>query len=232
MTDAGDDWGQAACWYPDIVEVGDARRAWQAEFDRQGTPHRVRQREGVNPRRTATAENGDLRADLLLSPRQRRFYLALRTGKTTMLQGYAVDLAMAAGAARLWLSGERPGQIAAAWPFLGSVALAQARERGDRQEASWLWLHENHCGDPVGVRLAAFVALAIREPRLRALRPYTSHFTLSFSSTPQWPYSKAHPLIEPAGGAGRYVVRTRGGRVYDETDAAGALRLVLAELPD
>jgi len=31
---------------------------------------------------------------------------------------------------------------------------------------------------------------------------------------------------------GRYVVHTSDGRVHDETDATGALRLVLAELPD
>ncbi|WP_432986977.1 DUF6193 family natural product biosynthesis protein [Dactylosporangium sp. CA-233914] len=80
-----------------------------------------------------------------------------------------------------------------------------------------------YCGDPVGTRLQAIRALAFHEPRLRVLRPYTSHWTLCFSSTPQWPFTRDHPTVDPAETLGRYVVRTRPGRVYDETDAAGAL---------
>jgi hypothetical protein len=232
VTDAGDDWSQAAGWYPDVAAAGDASRAWQAEFDRQGVQVRARQRESVNPHRTATVENGELHADLLLSPWKRQFRLALRTGRTTLLQGFAPDLATAADAARLWLSRTRPGQVAAAWPFLGSVALAEARERGDARESNWLRLYENHCADRVATRLSAFVALAFHQPQLRVLRPYTSHWTLCFSRTPRWPYTREHPTVTPVEAPGRYLVRTRDGRTYDETDAAGALALVLAELPD
>ncbi|GIJ50547.1 hypothetical protein Val02_74330 [Virgisporangium aliadipatigenens] len=231
VTDAGDDWSRAVVWYPEVAAAGDARRAWQAEFDRQAAPLRAHQREGSNPHRTATVENGELHADLLLSPWKRQFYLALRAGRTTLLQGYAPDLATAAEAARLWLSRARPGQVAAAWSFLGSVALAEARERGDHRESKWLWLYENHCADRVAARLSAFVALAFHEPRLRALRPYTSHWTLCFSSTPQWPFSREHPTVTPVEAPDRYLVRTPDGRTHDETDAPGALGLVMAELP-
>jgi hypothetical protein len=230
MTDVGDDWADAAGWYPEVVAVGDAHRAWQAEFDRQDVPLRARQR-GGNPHRGATVENGELRAELLLSPRERNFYLALRSGDTTLLQGNAPDLATAADATRLWLSRVRPGQVAAAWPFLGSVALAEARERGDRRESSWLWLYENHCAGRVAARLSAFVTLAFHEPQLRALRPYTSHWTLCFSSTPWWPNSGGHPTVAPMKAPDRYRVRMSDGLVCDETDAPGALALVLAGLP-
>jgi hypothetical protein len=103
---------------------------------------------------------------------------------------------------------------AATWPFLGSIALAEAIERGDRREATWLRLYENHTGDPVGTRLAPFLALAFHEPRLRALRPFTSHWNLGFSTTPVWPFTGDHPWIEPARTPGRYVVRTRDRRAY------------------
>jgi hypothetical protein len=225
-------WGEAARWYPEVVVVGDTCHAWQAEFDRQGMPLRVRPLEGVNPHRTATVENGELHADLLLSPWQRRFHLALRIGRFTLLQGYAPDLATAVGAATLWLSGARPEQVAAGWPFLGSVALAEARERGDQRESSWLWLYENRCAGPVSGRLQAFLAVAFHEPRLRVLRPYTSHWALCFTRTPEWPFTRDHPTVHPAESPGRYVVRTPAGRIYEETDAAAALQHVLAELPD
>jgi hypothetical protein len=61
---------------------------------------------------------------------------------------------------------------------------AEARERGDHRESSWLWLYENHGADPVGTRLRALLALAFHEPRLRVLGSYTSHWTLCFSETP------------------------------------------------
>jgi hypothetical protein len=231
VADAGDDWGRVVTWYPEVAAAGGACRAGQDEFDRRGAGVRVRAREGESSRRAATVGDGGRHADLRLSVRERRFYLALRGGRTTLLQGYAGDLPMTAGAAWRWLSGEPAGRVAAAWPFLGSVALAEARERGDRREASWLWLYENHCGDAVAARLASFLALAFREPRLRALRPYTSHWALSFSRTPQWPFSRDCPVVEPAVTSGRYVVHARDGRIFDETDAAGALRIVLAELP-
>jgi hypothetical protein len=231
MIDTPDVWGEAAHWYPDIVAAGDLRHAWQATFDRTGHPLQVSPQQSPNPHRTATVRNGEARADLLLNPWKRQIHLALRTGGVTLLRGHATDLATAADAARQWLSGARPGQVAAAWPFLGSVALAEARERGDRREASWLWLHENHCADPIGLHLRAFVTLAFHEPRLRALRPYTSHWTLSFSSTAQWPFSQDHPMIDPVHTPDRYVVRTRDGRTHAETDAADTLRIVLSELP-
>jgi hypothetical protein len=122
MAGAESVWGEAARWYPQVVAVGDACSVCQAEFYRQGMPLRVRPRVGVNPHRRTTVENGELHADLLLSPWQRRFYRALRIGRSTLLRGYPADPATAAGAARLWLSGARPGQVAAARPFLDSVA--------------------------------------------------------------------------------------------------------------
>ncbi|MBW6435679.1 hypothetical protein KZ829_18210 [Actinoplanes hulinensis] len=199
-----------------------AREVWQAEFDRAGIPRRVRERDtDAVPRRRATVADGARSADLGLEFRDHPFYLALRDGRMTCLQGLPPDAAAAAAAADRWLSGERPGPVAAAWPFLGSVALAEARERGDRGESRWLWLYENHCADPIAGRLAPFVGLAFHEPQLRAMQPWTSHFTLHFGGD--------SPLVTPAA-PGRFLVRTSDGRVHDETDAAGALEIMLADL--
>jgi hypothetical protein len=210
-----------------MEDVGDA---WQAEFDRLGSLLRVLRREEPGAQRTAAVESGGLRADLTLRFGGVGYHLVLRRERTVLMRGRTADLAAAAGAAQLWLAGERAGEVARVWPFLGSVALAEAQERGDRREAEWLRLHENHCADPVADRLAAFVALAFHEPRLRALRPYLSVWSLGFSSTAQWPFGGSFPRVGPGTVAGRYVVRSPDGRIHDETDAAGALRLVLAGL--
>lgn len=224
-------WADAARWNPEVVAIEDAHRAWQAAFDRLGLPLVARPREVENPERTAVVAAGDRRADLGLGRQGRSFHLALRRGRSTSLQGFAPDLTTAARAAWRWLSGARPGEIAADWPFLGSVALAEARERGDDREAKWLWMYENHCADPRAERLRSFISLAFHEPRVRALWPRTSHFVLYFSATPGWPRTGDTPILDPVGTTGRYLVRTRSGHVYPETDAAGALRLVLAALP-
>src|SRR5689334_12944267 len=124
MTELEDPWSGAEHWYPDVVAAGSATRAWQAELD-----HEVHPRDSVQgPHRSATAANGDRIADLVLGRQKREFFLSLRLGGSRMLQGRAPDLTTTAAPARQWLAGARPGEIAAAWPFLGSVALAEARE--------------------------------------------------------------------------------------------------------
>jgi hypothetical protein len=45
-------------------------------------------------------------------------------------------------------------------------------------------------------------------------------------------FSREQPTVTPVEAPDRYLVRTSDGRAYDETDAVGALRLVVAELPN
>ncbi len=224
-------WGEAARWYPDVVTLGAAHDAWQVEFDRHGSLFQARPRESTNPR-TAAVDSNERNAYLILSPWERKFILGLRTERMVVLSGHAPDMAIAADAGQAWLTGAQPSVVAAAWPFLGSVALAVARERGDHREAKWLHLYENHRADPVAARLQPFVALAFHEPRLRQLKPYTNHGTLRFTTTSTWPYTGAYPAVAPARMPGRYIVATSDGRIRDETDATGALLLILTELPD
>jgi hypothetical protein len=237
--DADDDYRRRiSAWYPEIAAVGDAGRAWQAEFDRLGSPIRV------HGRHTMQVGERDHWVGLSPSPWERSLYLHLHTGEArwpAQLEATAPDLAVAAVAASLWLARVPYGELAAACPFLGSVALVEAKERGDEQEHSWLDLYENPRASRWAKRLAPFIALAFHEPRLRALRPYASHGEVSFSTTPTWPFTGNHPWIgrfeqyhvkngQPYLPDG-YAVTTRG-RIFFETDAHAALARVLAELRD
>jgi hypothetical protein len=134
---------QVQRWYPDVVAAGDTRQAWQTEFDRLGLSFRVGLREGANPHRTASVENADRRADLLMSPWKRQFYLALRSDRYTLLQGFAADLATAADAATLWLSGIRPGQVAATAP---AAAVHQPLDPAFQQDAAVAVYPGSSCG--------------------------------------------------------------------------------------
>ncbi|KUL28940.1 DUF6193 family natural product biosynthesis protein [Actinoplanes awajinensis] len=120
--------------------------------------------------------------------------------------------------------------MAARWPFLGSVALAEAHERGDRRETMWLHLSENHYADPVLARLHAFSTLASREPRLRALHPRLSVLTLSFRPTADRRNGPRLPAVIPTPTPDRFTVRT-STHIHDECTAPTALHLVLTDLP-
>jgi hypothetical protein len=71
------------------------------------------------------------------------------------------------------------------------------------------------------------------EPRLRQLYPFTSHFTLVFSSCTRYPYLVKAPAVEPLPDGRFRVHGPCGGAVIGETDTAEeAITLVMAHLPD
>ncbi|MGA4728287.1 DUF6193 family natural product biosynthesis protein [Micromonospora taraxaci] len=68
---------------------------------------------------------------------------------------------------------------------------------------------------PQLLRLHSFISVAIREPRLRRLMPFTSHGVLGFSRIVGYPYSGDCPWVEPLG---RCWLRCAGpGRVAGST---------------
>jgi hypothetical protein len=218
----------AAEWHPGLLEEGDPTyRAWQLEFRRQGLPYEVLPGSVLSWQHEAVTQHGDRGARLFRGVRRPRLSLSLRREGGGGMTGHAPDVGTSAEAAGRWLSGAGPEQMATAWPFLGSVALARAVERGDQLEARWLSLYENHLDDDRAARVADFIALAYHEPRLRALHPGFSHWILHFR-----PNDNDIPVVEPTSTPGRYRVMARDRRVLAETDAAGALSIVLDALPE
>ncbi|MDH6131025.1 hypothetical protein P3T37_000392 [Kitasatospora sp. MAA4] len=73
---------------------------------------------------------------------------------------------------------------------------------------------------------------AAAQPRLRRLHPFTSHFTLLFSSSASYPWTVQAGSIEPLHN-GRFKVRRRNpSALIGEVDtAAEAVTLVLELLP-
>ncbi|GHJ47955.1 hypothetical protein Cs7R123_52970 [Catellatospora sp. TT07R-123] len=221
-----------AALYPEIAAVGGLLRALDAEFERLGVAPRARP--NLEPaqaaERSVTVGDGERHTKVLLGWREPRIWVSIRTGRLVWAQGFAPDLAVAADTAARWLGGARAVEVAAVWPYLGSVRLVEARERGDVVEAAWLSLHDNHMDDVVRARLHPFLALAFQEPRLRRLRPFTSHWTLCFSRTVTYPWSRDCPSVDPLLEPGTYRVLAADGRELGVADAAGCLALVLAEL--
>ncbi|MFD9006458.1 DUF6193 family natural product biosynthesis protein [Streptomyces sp. NPDC059582] len=101
---------------------------------------------------------------------------------------------------------------------------------------TWQWIRARHGITSPGSAfpgILPLVAAAGAQPRLRQLYPFTSHFTLAFSSCTRYPYLVEAPVVEPLHD-GRFRVHSpRGGAVIGETETAEeAVALVMTHLPD
>ncbi|MER7539187.1 DUF6193 family natural product biosynthesis protein [Streptomyces sp. NPDC097704] len=128
-------------------------------------------------------------------------------------------------------------------PVLPGMAAARSRGLAEAVEArwetlrlSWRWMQAVHQVRSPGRLYPGIVPLmeaAAAQPRLRRLYPFTSHFTLLFSSSISYPWSVQAGSIEPLHN-GRFKVRRRSpSAVIGEVDTAEeAVTLVLELLPD
>ncbi|MFG2485953.1 DUF6193 family natural product biosynthesis protein [Streptomyces virginiae] len=128
-----------------------------------------------------------------------------------LIDGETDDLARAARAARAWHDGESLDDIRRAAPFahltgrfevpdLDPVRLVESEWQGmlrQARELEYSWQ----------AQYQALVEAAYAEPALRALYPFTSHWTLRFSSTTRPSLTLGSPCLS-AGGDGTYGVGT------------------------
>lgn len=217
--------------YPDVAPFGSLHAALQDAANTAGYQLRV------DPHRTigwhctgAWAEQAPRDANVVMGSRSRIFTIQFSLRQTILAAGSTDDLHAVVGSLHLWLGGATLRELGANWPFVRFGELSEARERGDAAEIAalkWRQMQSStarHLAD-----LHAFIDAAIEEPRLRALFPTTSHSTLWFSRTTDWPYTRDLPLVTPLGEA-RYQVRERDGHLHEPTDAAQSVALILAAL--
>lgn len=212
--------------YPDIARAGSLRAALQGEFDAAG--HELTAQVPAAPgwrligaTVRADPSAADRAADLVMGLHERVFTVQCWTDGVLVTSGNTVDLRAAADAVWRWLSGATVRELRAASGFTQVSAWAEACERGAAIEYTW----ERYREHP---QLSAFVAAAAREPRLRALFPFTSMGTLGFRPTVRTTHSTG-PWLKPLPD-GRYQVLGPAGRELGVADAAGSVRLVLDAL--
>ncbi|WP_106403105.1 DUF6193 family natural product biosynthesis protein [Actinocorallia populi] len=110
---------------------------------------------------------------------------------------------------------------------LGSAETVRARWR--QLLLVWRWHHERHEASYPGSAYPDIVSLieaAEAEPELRQLYPFTSHFSLNFSSCTTYPWSVQAPSITPFHDGRFRVRRPRSSDVIgfaQTADAAAAL---------
>jgi hypothetical protein len=220
--------------YPEIAGSGDLATWLTTAFEEGGLPYRPCPRPDVVGRwRSALVEDDERSTDVILSSARRQIVMRLLANGSSMASALIPNLPAVVAITHLWQSGALLRNVATAWPYFGSVELAEARERGDVAEHRWRMLYEN----PFPVydlgALRAFIDVAFRTPRLRALIPLPSGlFTvIKFASTTGEPYGADGPSVRSLS-KDLYLVRGSDGRERGVADAAGSVALVLANLDE
>ncbi|GLW68307.1 hypothetical protein Kpho02_06060 [Kitasatospora phosalacinea] len=151
-------------------------------------------------------------------------HLSLSRGVVPLAMGDAPDLTEAVRAVSGWFAGADLTEIRRTAPFLHVQDWALAHERAplDRVELEWRIRLQSfdHAWHREPDRVRDLWRAAFAQPRLRRLRPVSSHYVLWFSTKLLFPYENAGVAVEPHTD-GTYRVRSHRGH-----------RAVAAALPE
>jgi len=216
--------------YPDIAHASSLRLALRSEFDQAGYDLDVLLPAAPGWRDVgAVVRNEDRNVDVVMGSQERVFTMQFWAPHGLHLaSGSTSELAAVGGSIHLWLGGALLRDLNAAWPFVQFSPWAEACERGKGIEYTWQRYVTNAQHAPHLTALHSFLAAAIREPRLRALYPFTSIGTLGFRPTVH--HKRSIGLWVQPLGDGRYRVRGPGPREVGAADAAGSVELALTVL--
>ncbi|MEU3227038.1 DUF6193 family natural product biosynthesis protein [Streptomyces sp. NPDC006976] len=224
-------------FYPDVISAGGLAAALEECAAIPHTPITVTQKPGRNPESVTIASTAPGRLPLEVFPRieSRAFQIIGRSGGVDIVTGVTKDLREVVAVGAAWGVGTDVPRMREAYPFLQFDSVAEAHERGPEAAvaAQWEMLRDKAAAIPGFPEFAAVLEAAYAEPRLRSLFPFTSHWTVAFSSCTGGPY-RCEVAIAPQYGDGPYLVlRYPNTGVHGETaTAAEAVALTLAHLPD
>jgi hypothetical protein len=175
---------------------------------------------------------------IFIGSESRWFHINGKRQGVQLLSGSTPDLGELARAAAGWRAGAGLREIQKDAPFIEVSELAEAHERGPAEAVTVQWrllldtLRQKAQRDDLARRTLALAEAASAEPKLRQLYPFTSHWSLHFTTCTGFPYSWDVPFVDPLP-TGRYRVGGPSrGTVIGETDTAEqAIALVAAGLP-
>ncbi|MFJ9011022.1 DUF6193 family natural product biosynthesis protein [Streptomyces canus] len=224
-------------FYPDVVEVGGMAAALHRSAADLGVPLVLVPGRAGTPDSVGVATTAPGRLPMEVFPRaeSRAFQIAGRAGGVDIVTGVTRELRDVVEAGAAWGGGTSMSRMREELPFLWVDPIAEAHERGPAAavEAQWELLREKAAETPGFPEFGLLVEAAYAEPRLRRLFPFTSHWTVAFSSCTGRPYHD-EVAIRPVYGGGPYIVlRHPNTGAYGEVPTvAEAVAVALAHLPD
>lgn len=174
--------------YPDVVARGSLRAALQALADEGGLSVPFTAEDPGALTYAVTESRLPHRKRLLVNSWVHKRRWSIRGEETAqglaLVQGDTDDLAQVARAAHAWHDGSALSDIRAAAPFVRLTGRFEVPDHDPVRLAESEWQHMRaEAGEQNWPAYQALVEAAYAEPALRALYPFTSHWTLRFSAT-------------------------------------------------
>lgn len=118
-------------------------------------------------------------------------------------------------------------QLADKFNFVKPNNDAAIYDEGKEVEHKWKLI----LNDPGRKEIKPFVELALKDPILSKLFPYTSFMTLCFSRCTGYPFTYDTPTVSLIFDTDQFLVRTNDGNEIGSGSASEALKIVLDNLP-
>lgn len=151
-----------------------------------------------------------------------------------MICGNTKDIRELPQVIRGWAEGASLDEIrqAATFDLLTGRFEVPDNNPADVIASEWQWLLKD-ADDADWPQYQALIESAHAEPKLRRLYPFTSHWALSFSNTPDYPFSPSFVSIDSPRGTGDYTIREwwNGPALHHVTTAAEAIAIAVGPDP-
>ncbi|MGW4077851.1 DUF6193 family natural product biosynthesis protein [Streptomyces asiaticus] len=227
--------------YPDLAAAGSLAAALALAAAGQGLDLGAVLSNDSDPLRTAGVTStipGREPCWIFIGSESRWFHINGPYQGVQLLSGSTSDLGELARAAAGWRNGARLREIQEDASFIEVSEPAEAHEHGPAEAVTVQWriLLEDLRQEADRLDLArqtlALAEAASAEPKLRQLYPFTSHWSLHFTTCTGFPYSWDVPFIDPLSD-GRYRVcgPSRGTVIGEADTAAAAIAMVMSSLP-
>ncbi|MEV0644445.1 DUF6193 family natural product biosynthesis protein [Phytomonospora sp. NPDC050363] len=151
--------------------------------------------------------------------------------------GWTDDLVQVARVAHEWRAGTPLTEIRQALPFVKVTRRGEAAEHGGPAavvDVQWESMLMREAGTDEWPQHRALIEAAHAAPTLRQLYPYTSMWTLHFSTTTGYPFSPGMVALTAPRGKGPYRLKAswRGPVLAETASPEEAVALAVAMIPD
>jgi len=224
--------------YPEVVAAGSLAAALQAVAAESGPLFPVTASEGNMLGRATVPSTVPHRNPLAINAYVWKRHWHIRGEEAfqdmELIGGDTADLAEIAKAARAWHTGAALAEIRACVPFVHLSGRFEVADDDPVQLTASEWQHmRTEASEADWPEYQALIEAAYAEPALRALYPFTSHWTLRFSTSTRPYLTTLPPCLSAPRGGGRYTVSAHFmGEVTAETSTADeAVATVMRQLP-